>query len=201
MKKMKKVSLFLVFTLLVGVLFMQPLNVDAKTKAKTKLSTTKTTVYKGDTKTIKLKNNTKKVKWSVSNKNIVKIVKKSNKQVKIKAMNAGTTYVKAKVGKKTYKCKVVVKNLSVKQTILREFKKQIEKNGAIISTEYAPKEDIKEFGPTLGMGYGGTNVTANNYKESAKQVGEWYKINGFKVYYLEIIDNGDGTFVVLSYYG
>lgn len=181
---MKKLSMLLLTLLLVVGLSVPPITVDAKPK--TKLSTTKTTVYKGDTKTIKLKNNTKKVKWSVSNKNIVKIVKKNNKQVKIKAMNAGTTYVKAKVGKKTYKCKVVVKNLTPEKIIRKEFIKQFKKQG------------IKEAKPgTLCCG-AGVKCTLSSYKSQASSIAEWEKDYGTDYFYIgEITDIGDGWYLVM----
>jgi hypothetical protein len=48
------------------------------------------------------------VKWSVSNSKI-KIVKQTNQYVKIKAVKNGSATLKAKVGKKTYACKITVK--------------------------------------------------------------------------------------------
>ena len=62
----------------------------------------------GKSYVIKVKNASKSAKWSVSNKNAA-ILKKSAKSVKIKAKKKGTTYVKCKVGSKTYKCKVTIK--------------------------------------------------------------------------------------------
>ena len=53
-----------------------------------------------------------KAKWSVSN-NKIKIVKKGKKWCRIKAKKVGNAYVKCKVGKKTYKYKVVVKPKSL----------------------------------------------------------------------------------------
>lgn len=105
--KTKKLLTLAAITLSLLVLF--PTSVNAA--GKTKLSATKKTVNVGDSCTVKLLNNKKKVKWSVSNKNI-KIVSKSNKQAKIKGIKKGTSYLKTKVGSKTYKCKVTVKEKS-----------------------------------------------------------------------------------------
>lgn len=49
----------------------------------------------------------KNVKWSVSNKNI-KIISKNNEQAKIRGVKKGSAYINAKVGSKTYKCKITV---------------------------------------------------------------------------------------------
>lgn len=52
-----------------------------------------------------------KPKWSVSNKK-AKIVSKGKKWCKIKAKKTGTVYVKCKIGKKTYKKKITIKDKS-----------------------------------------------------------------------------------------
>lgn len=104
------------------------LPIEANAASKVKLSATKKTMYVGKTTKITLKNNKKKVKWSVSNGK-VKIVKSTKQYVKIKAVKKGTVTLKAKVGKKTYKCKITVKkNLTVKQAE-DKLRKWIAKNG------------------------------------------------------------------------
>ena len=99
MKKLRLVILLMVIMLL---------PMDAQAASKAKLSASKKSVTVGQTVKISMKNNKKKVKWSVSNGKI-KIVKKTNKYAKIKAVKAGKATLKAKVGKKTYKCKITVK--------------------------------------------------------------------------------------------
>lgn len=121
-KFMKKITILIAFL----VLLLLP--IDANAASKVKLSATKKTVTVGKTIKISLKNNKKKVKWSVSNSKI-KIVKKTNEYVKIKAVKKGTATLKAKVGKKTYKCKITVKkNLTMKQAKAK-LRKWIAKNG------------------------------------------------------------------------
>ena len=73
------------------------------------ISKTKTSVKIGTTVTIRMKNaGNLPVKWSISNKRIATI--KANKtKVTIKGKKTGTCIVAAKVGKRTYKCKVTVK--------------------------------------------------------------------------------------------
>lgn len=86
---------------------------------KASISSKKITLNKKKSKTLKMKNVKSKVKWSTTNKKIVSI-KPSGKykaKCKITAKSAGTAYVKAKVGKKTYKCKVVVKGKNQKTNI------------------------------------------------------------------------------------
>lgn len=102
----KKRFLTKLFTLVLLIALMLPTNVIAA--GKTKMNASKKTVSVGKTCTVKLLNNKKKVKWSTSNKNI-KIVSKSKKQAKIRGIKEGTSYLRAKVGKKTYKCRISVK--------------------------------------------------------------------------------------------
>ena len=82
---------------------------------KIKLDSKKKTINVGDSCVVKLLNNKKKVKWSVSNKNI-RITKKNKKQAKIKGVSSGSAYLKAKVGGKTYKCKITVKKKKVEKS-------------------------------------------------------------------------------------
>ena len=105
---MKKVRIILVLM----VILLLPLDVQAASKVK--LSSSNKTVQVGKTVKISVKNNKKKVKWSVSNGKI-KIVKKTNKYVKVKAVKAGTAVLRAKIGKRTYKCNFTVKKKTVKE--------------------------------------------------------------------------------------
>ena len=52
-----------------------------------------------------------KAKWSVSN-NKIKIVKRTNKSCTIKGVKVGSAYVKCRIGRKTYKIKITVKQTS-----------------------------------------------------------------------------------------
>ena len=60
----------------------------------------------GQKRALKVKNTKKKVKWSSTKKSVATV----NKKGVVTAKKKGTAYIKAKVGKKTYKCKVTVKS-------------------------------------------------------------------------------------------
>lgn len=62
----------------------------------------------GESTTLKLKGTAQKIKWKSSNKSVVTV----NSKGKVVAKNAGTATVTATVLKKTYKCKVTVKDPS-----------------------------------------------------------------------------------------
>ena len=83
------------------------------TVKKLSLTTTNLVLYEGNTKTIKLTGAYTKVTWSTSNKNVATV---SNG--KIVAKKAGTVHITAKIGNKSYVCKVTVKNLSLTNTKL-----------------------------------------------------------------------------------
>ena len=85
----------------------------SKKSKKVFLSLKKITLKQGKTRALWAKNATTKVKWSTTNKKIAYVQKTGGKyqhKAVIKAGNkAGTCYIKARVDKKTYKCKVTVK--------------------------------------------------------------------------------------------
>ena len=83
--------------------------VTAEAAGKVSLSSRKTSVAVGGSKTISLKNARGKVKWSVAKKSVASI-KANGASVKVKGKKAGTTTITAKVGKKSYKCKLTVRN-------------------------------------------------------------------------------------------
>lgn len=73
--------------------------------ASVKLSKSSLILDVGKSATLKVTGTKSKVKWSSSNKNIAAVTSKG----KITAKMAGSTTISAKVGKKTLKCKVTVK--------------------------------------------------------------------------------------------
>lgn len=98
-KKMKKVSSFMLAAvlLLTGEFQTQPLRADAA--AKLSISTNKLTIEKGKSKTLKILNAKKKVSWKLSTKKYVKIEKTGKYKIKITGKKAGVTKITAKVHK------------------------------------------------------------------------------------------------------
>ena len=107
------IAIAMAAALSIGVLQAGATDASAAAK-KIKLSKTKLTLEKGKKATIKLKNvkkkNVKKIKWTTSKKKVATVspAKKSAKTT-VKAVGVGKATVKAKLGKKTYSCKVTVK--------------------------------------------------------------------------------------------
>lgn len=92
--------------LLVGAVFLAISgSMPVCAKASPKLNKTKLSLKVGKKYKLKLKNYKKKVKWSSSKKKVATVSKKGV----VTAKKAGTATIKAKAGKKTYKCKVTVK--------------------------------------------------------------------------------------------
>lgn len=100
-----KYNLIKMALLIVATVFMFSTPVQAA-----KLNKTSLTLVKGKIYTLKLKGTKKKATWKTKNKKIAKLSNKKKSSVKIKAVKVGKTTVTAKVGKKTYKCKVTVVN-------------------------------------------------------------------------------------------
>ena len=114
MNKMKRIlTIVLTLALIVTMMPMNLTNVNARTT--TRLSSKKIVLQVGKTKKLKVKNKPAGVKvvWKSSKKKVATVSKKG----KVKAKKPGKTTITAKVGKKKYKCKVVVKrNNSIKVT-------------------------------------------------------------------------------------
>lgn len=106
-----------------------------------KLNKTSTTIYVGQTTTLKVSGTSKTVKWSTSDKKIATV----NSKGKVAAKKKGTATITAKVGKKSYKCKVTVKEPYLNAT----------KKGLVVGETY-----------TLKL----TGATAKKYASSNKSI-------------------------------
>ena len=107
MNKMKRIlTIVLTLALIVTMMPMNLTNVNARTT--TRLSSKKIVLQVGKTKKLKVKNKPAgvKVTWKSSKKKVATVSKKG----KVKAKKAGKTTITAKVGKKKYKCRVIVRN-------------------------------------------------------------------------------------------
>ena len=106
MNKMKRIlTIVLTLALIVTMMPMNLTNVNAKSTKR--LSSKKIVLQVGKTKKLKVKNKPAGVKvvWKSSKKKVATVSKKG----KVKAKKPGKTTITAKVGKKKYKCKVIVK--------------------------------------------------------------------------------------------
>lgn len=97
-----KTKKYIAFICVLCLVFqMQP--AAAKTK-KVSLNKKNITIKNGKTLKLKLKNCDKKIKWSSDDINIATV----SREGKVRAKGLGNTVIKAKAGKKTYKCKLTV---------------------------------------------------------------------------------------------
>lgn len=108
MKKTRKKgikSLALLLALILAIGFSPVTNVEAK--AAPRLNYKKVTLVQGKKKRLKVRNlsRRRKVKWYSTKKSVATV----NKKGVVKAKKKGKTYIVAKVGKKKYRCKVIVK--------------------------------------------------------------------------------------------
>ena len=107
-KYMKKLSVFVV-AIVMSLILIPTTNTNAAQKPK--LNKKSATIYVGKTVKLKVKGNRKKVKWSSSNKKVAAVSSKG----KVKGKKAGKATITAKVGNKKLKCKIIVKQKSVKK--------------------------------------------------------------------------------------
>lgn len=77
------------------------------------LSDTTKSVNTGKSFELGLYGTSKTARWKSSNSKVVKLTKVGKNKYKVVGVKAGTAYVSATVGKKSYKCKVVVKGKKV----------------------------------------------------------------------------------------
>lgn len=103
----KKTVIVLLMILIFSVL---PVKVEAANKAK--LNKTEVTTYVGSSVFLKINGTSKKVKWSMSNRNIAVIEKNG----KVTAKKSGKATLTATIGKKSYKCNIIVKNPHLNST-------------------------------------------------------------------------------------
>ncbi len=137
MKKAGKKLLLLLF----AVVLTLGMAVSASAASKVKLNKKTATVYVKQSVTLKVEGTTKKVKWSSSNKNVAKV----SKTGKVTGVSAGKATIKAKIGKKTYTCKVTVKSdgLSQKKVTLDAGKsKTIKLYGTKIKSVSSSKKSV-----------------------------------------------------------
>lgn len=114
-KEMIKIKRKLCLPLILSALMMfGPVSPVTRVQAKSmKISASRVTLYKGKSKKLTV-NTKKKIRWSSTNKKVATVSKKG----KVTAKKKGTATIKAKVGKKTFKCKVTVKNPSISKSKL-----------------------------------------------------------------------------------
>lgn len=109
MKKTRKKgirSLALLLALILAIGFSPVTNVEAK--AAPRLNYKKITLVQGKKKRLKVRNlsrRRRKVKWYSTKKSVATV----NRKGVVKAKRKGKAYIVAKVGKKKYRCKVIVK--------------------------------------------------------------------------------------------
>ena len=77
------------------------------------LSDTSKTLTRGKSFELGLYGTSKTARWKSSNSKVVKLTKVGKNKYKVAGVKSGTAYVSATIGKKSYKCKVVVKGKKV----------------------------------------------------------------------------------------
>ena len=121
-KGIRSLAILLVLVLTLG--FSPVTNVEAK--AAPRLNYKKVTLVQGKKKKLKVRNlrRRRKVKWYSTKKSVATV----NRKGVVKAKRKGKAYIVAKVGKKKYRCKVIVKKkISKKKKKTKKTKKSSKK--------------------------------------------------------------------------
>lgn len=141
MKKTRKKgirSLAILLALILAIGFSPVTNVEAK--AAPRLNYKKVTLVQGKKKRLKVRNlsrrRRRKVKWYSTRKSVATV----NRKGVVKAKRKGKAYIVAKVGKKKYRCKVIVKKKVTKKKKKSNKKVKINK-----STKRQLPYDAKDF--------------------------------------------------------
>lgn len=127
MKKTRKKgirSLALLLALILAIGFSPVTNVEAK--AAPRLNYKKVTLVQGKKKRLKVRNlsRRRKVKWYSTKKSVATV----NRKGVVKAKKKGKAYIVAKVGKKKYRCRVIVKKkVSKKKKKTKKISKSVKK--------------------------------------------------------------------------
>lgn len=105
-------SLALLLALILAIGFSPVTNVEAK--AAPRLNYRKVTLVQGKKKKLKVRNlrRGRKVKWYSTKKSVATV----NRKGVVKAKKKGKAYIVAKVGKKKYRCRVIVKKKKTKKS-------------------------------------------------------------------------------------
>ena len=152
-------------------------------EAKTKLETKNRTVTVGKTYQMKLKGvpGKAKVKWKTSNKTVVSIANRKGNTVTFKSKKKGTAVVAAVYKRKTYKCRVTVKE--------GKKKKPTADNPVLNSSDvtlYHLSESYKDY-----IKYDSSHLREYRFRVSGtkKEVRDW-RISGEDAGYFKITDYG-----------
>ena len=107
---MKRINKFLTILCLIFIILCIPVSADAKTK----MNKTKITISVGKKYKLSLSGVKKGIVWKTNNKKIATVSKNGT----VSGKKKGTATITAKVKKRSYKCKVTVKNVTPKLTKL-----------------------------------------------------------------------------------
>lgn len=145
------------------------MNATTQVEAAAKISKSSLTLTKGASQTIKVNGNSKKVIWKSTNTKVATV----NSKGKITAKSAGSAKIQAKVGKKTYTCKVKVLKFKINKTSVTLTKGKTTtlkvsgtKNKATYKSSNKKIATVTSKGVIKGVKKGSTNIKVKVGKET-----------------------------------
>ena len=126
-------SLAILLALILALDFSPVTNAEAKSAPR--LNYKKVTLVQGKKKKLKVKGTKKRVKWYSTKKSVATV----NKKGVVKAKRKGKAYIVAKIGKKKYRCKVIVKKKVSKK------KKKTKKSNKKVKINKSTKRQLPSY--------------------------------------------------------
>lgn len=161
-----------------GVMISLMLMLSVTASAKISISKKSISLLVGKTYTLKMKGTKEKVKWSSANKSVASVSSKG----KVTAVYGGkTTSIRAKVGKKTYTCKVKVKSYTtaqVQKALENYYKKEMANQGGVAWITETKKATGTYSYYTARYGTGAKRDYKINRKTGKVYGAGWYFIYG-----------------------
>jgi hypothetical protein len=191
-KQCSKQLLIVLLTLIVAWVFIAE-GSPADAKSKIRLNKKKVTVAVGKKVRLKVKGTKKKVKWKSTNKKIAKVSKKGV----VKGLKPGACTIKAKVKKKTLKCKITVQKQRVinarklRNYILKKGKKQSDGSYVITYKKVISKESGAVRTASV-KAKKNTNLLKFNYKYDCNEPPGYYTVT----MNFNLIRKTKGTFAI-----
>lgn len=177
-KGIRSLAILLVLVLTLG--FSPVTNVEAK--AAPRLNYRKVTLVQGKKKKLKVRNlrRRRKVKWYSTKKSVATV----NRKGVVKAKRKGKAYIVAKVGRKKYRCKVIVKKKvrrkkksNKKVKINKSTKRQLPGDNWYVNFDFSENIGInKTFDLFRNLTAGGDDLSNTSYSVRSKYF-KWYSSN------------------------
>lgn len=194
---------YFIYGLVLALIMLFVMGAPAEAKKKVTINKKEVILIKGQSVTLKLKNTRKKVTWCSTKKSVAAVSKKG----RVTAKKPGIATITAKIGKKSYTCKVTVKSKEADRSLVyynafftkADYRKclYVISNGEIVLDETGVREIYRLFASLKEL-KAWTNEEIQNVQEEVKNGkvgGVWGSSGGVRLSF--IYQNGDVVKLIL----